>query len=111
MPANLSAANTPTVTWSQITTANSPSARVYPSMAYDPISGHVILFGGYNGAYLNDTWTFDGTNWSKVSTSVAPPVRTAATMAFDRVSQKIVLFGGYNGNYLGDTWTWDGSTS
>jgi len=112
MPTLVRAANTPTVTWSQITTANSPSARVYPSMAYDPISGNVVLFGGYNGAYLNDTWIFDGANWSKVSTPVAPPVRTAATMAFDRVSRVIVLYGGYNGsNYLGDTWTWDGSTS
>lgn len=111
-PTFSSAGTTPAVNWSQVTTANAPSPRGYPSMAFDSVSKKVVLFGGFDGAYLNDTWTFDGTNWTKVATGVAPPVRTAATMAFDRVSRKIVLFGGYNGsNYLGDTWLWDGSTS
>jgi hypothetical protein len=81
-------------------------------MAYDPVSKKVVLFGGYAGTYLNDTWTFDGTTWTQVQALTAPPVRTNATMAFDRVARVLVLFGGYNGSrYLGDTWLWDGSNS
>src|SRR5437763_5007458 len=79
VPANVFAAGIPTVNWFQITTANSPSARSYPAMAYDAVSRKVVLFGGYNGVYLNDTWTFDGTNWTKIATPISPPVRTAAS--------------------------------
>ncbi|MCU1301893.1 MAG: hypothetical protein JWQ87_2177 [Candidatus Sulfotelmatobacter sp.] len=98
--------------WTQLSPASSPPARSYPSMAFDPISRQVVLFGGYNGSYLNDTWTFDGATWTQVKTSIAPPVRTNASMAFDRVTLKLVLFGGYNGHVdLGDTWLWDGAKS
>jgi hypothetical protein len=107
-----SAADVPTVNWTKLSPATSPSARAYPAMAYDPVSKKVVLFGGYSGVYLNDTWTFDGATWTKVNTPTAPPVRTNGPMAFDRVTRQLVLFGGYNGSKdLGDTWTWDGSTS
>lgn len=103
----------PNVSWTQLTPATSPAARAYPSMAYDPVSKKIILFGGFSAkGYLNDTWTFDGTTWTKLTTSSAPPVRTNASMTFDKGSRKLIMFGGYNGsNYLGDTWTFDGSTS
>ena len=34
-------------------------------MAYDPVNGQVVLFGGYDaaGSYLNETWLFDGTTF------------------------------------------------
>jgi hypothetical protein len=82
-------------------------------MTYDPASGKVIVFGGFDGGgYLNDTWTFDGISWTQVVASPSPPPRAAAQMAYDSVTQKVVLFGGYDGtNYLGDTWLWDGTTS
>lgn len=99
--------------WSQLHPSASPPARGYPAMAYDPVSQKIVLFGGYNGSYLNDTWTFDGTTWTEQHPTSAPPVRTAAGMAFDRVTRKLVLYGGFsgNGNYLGDTWLWDGAAS
>ena len=82
-------------------------------MTYDPASGKVIMFGGFDGTgYLNDTWTFDGTSWSRVQTALSPPARAASQMAYDAITQKVVLFGGYNGTrYLSDTWLWDGKTS
>ena len=81
-------------------------------MTYDPVSGKIIAFGGFDGTgYLNDTWSFDGTSWTQIATQSAPPARAAAQMTYDSVAQKIVLFGGFDGtNYLGDTWLWDGST-
>jgi hypothetical protein len=99
--------------WVQLSPASSPPARSYLAMTYDPASGKIIMFGGFDGAgYLNDTWTFDGVTWAQVAVSHSPPVRAAAQMAYDSVTRKVVLFGGYNGtNYLGDTWLWDGTTS
>lgn len=107
------AADAPTLTWTQLSPAESPSARTGPAMAYDPVSKKIVLFGGLaKTGYLNDTWTFDGTTWTQESTPIAPPVRVASSMAFDRVHGQLVLFGGYDGqHYLGDTWLWDGATS
>jgi hypothetical protein len=82
-------------------------------MAYDPVSGKIVLFGGGDAAHvLHDTWTFDGTTWTKVKTPASPPGRAAAAMAFDQPSGKLVLFGGINTQHLlHDTWLWDGATS
>jgi hypothetical protein len=106
------AADVPTVNWTKLSPANSPTARGYTAMAYDAVSRQIVLFGGYDGSkYLNDTWTFDGTTWTKVNTPTAPPPRSNMGMAFDRVSRQVVIFGGFNGTqHLGDTWTFDGST-
>lgn len=102
----------PTATWMQLTTKNSPSPRLAPAMAYDPISKRIVLFGGYVGfGYSNETWLFNGTNWRRIKTPVAPAGRAAAGIAFDLTLQKLVLFGGWDGhNYLGDTWIFDGAT-
>jgi len=99
--------------WLQLSPANSPPARSYLAMTYDPASGKIIMFGGFDGAgYLNDTWVFDGVTWTQATIDTPPPARAAAQMAYDSITQKVVLFGGYNGtNYLGDTWLWDGTTS
>lgn len=98
-------------TWTQLSPNTSPPARSYLAMAYDPISGKIIMFGGFDGRrYLKDTWTFDGTTWTRLHTR-GPLPRAAAQMAYDSVSQRVVLFGGYNGKYyLGDTWLFDGNT-
>jgi hypothetical protein len=97
--------------WIQLSPTNPPPARSYLAMTYDPVSGKVITFGGFDGTgYLNDTWSFDGRSWTQTATESAPPARAAAQMTYDSVTQKVVLFGGYDGtNYLGDTWLWDGS--
>jgi hypothetical protein len=56
---------TPAPNWTQLSPANSPSARYGSSMAYDPATGQMLLFGGSSsGGELNDTWDWDGTNWT-----------------------------------------------
>jgi Galactose oxidase, central domain len=71
----------------------------------------VVLFGGANGSWLNDTWMFNGATWHQVNASNPPSPREAPSMATLDVST-IVLFGGKDstGAFLNDTWTFDGSS-
>jgi hypothetical protein len=47
-------------TWTKHTPATSPPARTVAAMAYDAVTGNVVLFGGGSRATgtLHDTW-----NW------------------------------------------------
>ena len=101
------------------TCTDAPPPRAASSMAYDPASGQLILFGGGQGAgsYMNDTWAWNGSTWTQVDDATdpactdtctgSPSARTGAVMAFDPTLGKLVLFGGITGT--NDTWTWDGS--
>jgi hypothetical protein len=109
-PASLAA----THTWTRLNPALPSPPRAAMTMAYDPVSGFVVTFGGYDDTftYLNQTWIWDGVEWAQPIVQTPPPARAAAGMAFDRVTHQLVLFGGFNGSsYLGDTWTWDGSNN
>ena len=44
-------------------------------MAYDTATTQLLLFGGYNGAYLSDTWAWNGTTWGQLPRR--PPLRRA----------------------------------
>ncbi|MBI5527519.1 MAG: C-type lectin domain-containing protein [Deltaproteobacteria bacterium] len=49
------------VQWTERTPAGAkPSARNWNAMAYDSARGRVLLFGGSDGAYKQDTWEWDG---------------------------------------------------
>ena len=118
-------ATTSTPTWAKLSPTTSPSARFAASMADDPATGQMVLFGGYVGAGLsptylvNDTWTWNGTTWTQQSPATSPPARYFASMAYDPATGHLVLFGGFQlgpggvyteSGYLNDTWTWSGST-
>jgi hypothetical protein len=45
--------------WTQADPANSPSGRVWADMAYDPQQSRVVLFGGLNLDFFNDTWVYE----------------------------------------------------
>lgn len=93
--------NTPTFTWTKLSPANSPSARAFHSMAWDPTAnggvGAVVMTGGETGAdqmggsitagastYYNDLWWWNGTNWiQQPSPATGPLPRYAMAMAFD----------------------------
>src|SRR6266508_7007684 len=65
--------------WVELSPNNPPPARSYLALTYDPVSGKIIAFGGFDGTgYLNDTWSFDGTSWMQIATQSAPPARAAA---------------------------------
>ncbi len=108
-----------------------PVARAGAMMAYDPITGNDILFGGASSSsttstsigVFDDTWSYNGSSWSLLHPQSSPPARAFGAMvsyiipvgfkSFDPSMNKfgIILFGGLssNGQYLDDTWGWNGS--
>jgi len=81
-------------------------------MAYDPISGITILFGGETDAgVVGDQWSWNGVNWTELTPpQPAPSARKGAGMAFSRVDSGLVLYGGTAAaGYVTDTWIWNGT--
>ena len=103
--------NGATRTWTAVSPPSAPPARSGAAMAFAPVLGKVVLFGGAgSGGPLADTWTYDGTSWTEVATAHAPPARTEAAMVFERGSGETVLFGGRGATAdLNDTWAFDGA--
>jgi N-acetylneuraminic acid mutarotase len=103
-------------TWTDLKPDGSvPSARKAAAMAYDPVSGRVILFGGYDGSsVLDDTWAYDpaANTWTEVDPAGAIPIpRANHRMVYDEATGQVILFGGYDGqNDLYDTWAYDPAT-
>jgi hypothetical protein len=91
-----------------------PSPRDSASMAFDPATGQLILFGGENNTgVLGDTWNWDGILWTElVPMTPSPDPRASASMAFDPSTGQLILFGGVSEiEDLNDTWNWDGTTT
>ncbi len=88
-----------------------PSARSGHAMAYDDLSGQVILFGGYDGSLVSDTWAYDrvANTWTKLDPlGTVPSARGNHRMVYDSASGQVILFGGYDGGAdLYDTWAYD----
>ncbi|MCI4364985.1 MAG: hypothetical protein L3K10_02840 [Thermoplasmata archaeon] len=107
-------------TWTHLAESVAPRARLWTSMAWDPASDYVLLFGGNSFGFVNDTWEFSGGHWTQLCTggpvtcgpysTYAPSPREGASLAYDHSSQTMVLFGGYTGSrYLNETWDWFGN--
>lgn len=107
--------------WQQLAPATVPAARYDESMAWDPATQQLVMFGGehkgLNGlATLNDTWTWTGANWVQLHPAISPSPREGAPLVFDPATGQMLLVGGLGainldiGTYLGDVWTWSGST-
>jgi N-acetylneuraminic acid mutarotase len=117
--------------------ANVPGSR-YAAVSWIDSSGSLWLFGGYgldvigSSNYLNDLWTWDGTNWTWMSGSnvinqngvygsegtpdpANVPGSRYLAVSWTDSSGKFWLFGGQgfpaSGSigYLNDLWRWDGS--
>jgi hypothetical protein len=99
-------------TWRRLHPATSPPARHNADMIYDAATHDVILFGGYNGAYLGDTWAWDGTTWTRLTPATSPSPRDSESLVYDPASQAAIMFGGFSTSTgrLSDTWSWDGTT-
>ncbi len=99
-----------TSTWLQMTPATQPAARIHSRMAFDLISGSILMFGG-RGAVGAETWSWDGVDWTMRTPNTVPPAREQPNLATNWSTAEIVMFGGSTGaasGVLGDTWTWNG---
>ena len=101
--------------------SNSPGPRYSHTMAADPVTGKVYVFGGqdYMGNGLDDLWEWDGEKWAECPADIRPPARSEAGMAYDPARKSLILFGGnalesytYYGttDVLADTWEWNAGT-
>jgi PKD repeat protein len=105
-------------TWTNITasTTGAPPVLLALSIAYDPSTSQVILFGGEtpDGQLRNYTWAYHAGTWVNLtSTAGAPPsARIVAAMTTDSTDGEVVLVGGQNasGAFLRDTWTFKDGT-
>jgi hypothetical protein len=103
-------------TWAQHPTpAGGPPSRVGATMAYDPSTGKVVMFGGAVGpatlGNFRDTWTWDGNAWIQAHPVDSPWARTFARATTDTAAGQVVLYGGYavSGDVAlsySDVWTW-----
>lgn len=92
---------------------HAPGGRTEASMAYDQLTGDVILFGGGqldaapHGALLpRTTWAWNPAGWRAQATSDAPSERSAPALAANPSDGSLLLFGGIGAPP--DTWRWDG---
>jgi hypothetical protein len=102
--------------WAKRTPLTPPSPRNGAAMAYDPIRGVMLLFGGYryqgNMVFFDETWEYNGAQWIQRFPSSRPDPRETAGMAYDSSRGVMVLFGGgrsAGSTVFSDTWEWDGS--
>jgi hypothetical protein len=91
--------------------ATGPAARWDHTLAADPETGRLILFGGRDGAGTpyGDTWVYDAAeqSWTAVE-GAAPSPRFGQAVAVDPANRVLYLFGGQAGpDFFNDTWRFD----
>jgi hypothetical protein len=98
--------------------AGTLAPRGASSLAYDPLSGKILLFGGTQtlestSTDLADTWAWTGTCWTQLHPAHHPSSRAWAPMAFDYQANRMLLYGGgfclAICNRSDAAWSWDGS--
>ena len=105
-------------TWAEETPATSPPlGNAQGSLAYDPNSGALLMFGGSVGqGASSETWSWSGTDWDELSPTSSPPAEAGGALTYDPQLGELVLFGGYNvcqdvscDLSNNETWGWNGS--
>ena len=89
---------------------DAPSGRVDGTIAYDPATRQVYLFGGQANDFLNDLWVYsmDQKRWSQVSANgTLPPARLGHTLLWDAKRNRLVMFGGQSRSFFSDVWAFD----
>jgi len=87
--------------WVAATPSVEPPARGYGQMAYDPVDGAVVLFGGEYGflGLLGDTWEFYSDQWWNVTSSAGPGEYGSGGLVYDPSLGEMLLFGGINASF------------
>lgn len=107
--------------WTMIASGGVQGNPLAASLAYDPVQGELVLYGGspHPGTAGNqpygETYMFKSGAWlldhpSDTSQDAGPIARDYAAMTADPRSGRMLMFGGYTNGILGnDTWLLDTS--
>lgn len=101
--------------WTNVT-APGPSIRHGAAMAYDPLRGRILMFGGIDAATVafGETWIWDtvAKSWTQLNLSPAPAARGGAGLVYDADNDRFVLHGGWDpaSGLFADTWQFDPAT-
>ena len=86
------------VSWVNMTSkyTTAPSGRELGSMAYDSLDKYALLQGGYNGAYLGDSWEYNYSSggWTPTTSVTAVTARWGSQMSYDSHDNEVLLYGG-----------------
>jgi hypothetical protein len=97
--------------WTNITTAITPSARINHAMTTIDCTNMVVLYGGYDGnQYFRDTWIFDlsSKTWSEIQLPNQPEARAGHAMATIYNNCSVIIHGGRDStNTYSDTWIYN----
>jgi len=100
-------------TWTLESPPVSPPARAGATMAYDAPTQKLVLFGGFNGNYLGDTWLWDGatSTWTNANPASAPQAVTGPMLFTDPLNGHVDVYGGFKPPfYQSTTYQWTGTT-
>ncbi|MBX3463937.1 MAG: hypothetical protein KF830_12265 [Planctomycetes bacterium] len=113
-----------TNTWTDVTpAAGNPTPRRWATMAHDPATGGMLLFGGDTGGgtVSGETWLFLGGVWNLMVPGTTPPARRMASLVTRNAPfGDVLLCGGEDHTLTGpygadlyrhlDVWTWNGAS-
>jgi len=99
----------PVPTWTQLAPSGSiPLGRRSPSLVFDSNQQRFILFGGFRGTYVNDTWSLSlgvVPAWSVIPAGgTPPPGRAFHGAVYDATRSQMRVYEGSNGVSLDDTY-------
>jgi hypothetical protein len=87
-----------------------PSARIDGTIAHDPATNDIYLFGGEDTTARNDLWAYsiDSNRWRQLSPNgTKPDPRFGHTLNFDPIGRRLLLFGGQSTGFFSDIWAYD----
>jgi hypothetical protein len=85
-----------------------PVRRHSGRSAYDAARSRVVLYGGQEGgAYLGDTWEWDGATWAQAAVLSGPPERRGMGMTYDERRRAVIVFSG--AGHPGELWEHTGT--
>ncbi len=77
------------------TNTSSPPPLADAAMAYDPVAGHVLLFGGASGdprVYHDATWAFANGSWEELRPAHTPPGANLVLLTYDAADGYVLLY-------------------
>lgn len=103
-----------TQTWLETTNVSPlpPPALEETTMAYDPVRGETVMFGGKtgDGMVTGGTWIYRAGTWAEATVSgPTPPARAGHLSTFDAGRARVAIVAGTGPASLRDMWEWTGT--